>query len=82
LAVICGVRIINLENILMTEAVIGFQIAIIISIFVASSYSEEARNTAIGLWVLETFIFVWFMSPLMFIQLVRRTPINGHTFLS
>jgi hypothetical protein len=53
----------------MSEAVIGFQLAIIITILIATAYSEEARATVIGLWVLETFIFVWFLSPLMFLQL-------------
>ncbi len=52
----------------MSGAVIGFQIAIVISVWVASQYSKDARDVAIGLWVLETIVFVWFMSPLMFIQ--------------
>lgn len=53
----------------MSGAVIGFQIAIIVTILIANHFSEEARKTVIGLWVIETFIFVWFLSPLMFIQL-------------
>ena len=53
----------------MSEAVIGFQLAIIITTLVATAYSEAARATVISLWVLETFVFVWFLSPLMFLQL-------------
>jgi len=57
----------------MSDAIIGFQLAIIISVLIANSNSKEARDIVIGLWVLETFIFVWFMSPLMFLQFATIT---------